>query len=79
MGCYHWVYIYLHFIKGDGVEKRDDKVGVNPDTYEEEIEDVFLNDNRERHWCMVSKDKNGGVDGTKNLIHTKKWDVYNSE
>ena len=20
--CYHWVYIYLHFIKEDGVEKR---------------------------------------------------------
>ena len=20
--CYHWVYIYLHFIKEDGVEKK---------------------------------------------------------
>ena len=22
LGCYHWVYIYLHFIKYDGVKNR---------------------------------------------------------
>ena len=22
LGCYRWVYISIHFIKGDGVDKR---------------------------------------------------------
>ena len=52
MGCYHWVYIYLHFIKVDGVDKRSEQVGVDPDPNEEEIEYVFLDDDRERHFCM---------------------------
>ena len=24
MGCYHWVYISIHFIKEDGVDKREE-------------------------------------------------------
>ena len=28
---------------------------------------------------MVFEENNGGMDGTKALIHAKKWDVYNSE
>ena len=31
LGCYHWVYISLHFIKEDGVDKREEKVGVETD------------------------------------------------
>ena len=48
------------------------------DPYEEEIEDMVLDDDRYRHWRMVFEDSNGGVDGTKALLHAKKWDVYNS-
>ena len=40
---------------------------------------MVLNDERDFHWHMVFKHNNGGVDGTKALIHAKKWDVYNSE
>ena len=40
---------------------------------------MVLGDERERHWRMVFEDNNGGVDGTKALLHAKKWDVYNSE
>ena len=40
---------------------------------------MVLDDNRERHWRMFFEDNNGGVRGTKALIHAKKWDVYNSE
>ena len=40
---------------------------------------MVLDDERDCHWCMVFEDKNGGVDGTKALLHAKKWDVYNSE
>ena len=50
---------------------------LDPD--EEEIEDVVLDDERERHWRMVFEENNGGVDGKKALLHAKKWDVYNSE
>ena len=39
---------------------------------------MVLDDDRDRHWCMVFKDNNGGVDGTKVLLHANKWDVYNS-
>ena len=52
---------------------------MDTDPDEEEIEDVVLDDERERHWRMVFEDNNGGVDGTKALLHDKKWDVYNSE
>ena len=77
LGCYNWVYISLYFNKGDGVETREEKVVVDPDTDEEDIEDVVLYDERESHWCMVFEDNNGGVDGTKDLLHYKKWYVYN--
>ena len=44
---------------------------------EEDIEDVVLDDERERHWRMVFEGKNGGVDGKKALLHTNMLDVYN--
>ena len=50
---------------------------MEPDTDEEEIEDVVLNDERERHWRMVFEDNNGEVNGTKALLLAKKWDIYN--
>ena len=33
----------------DGVDKREDEVGVDPNPEEDEIKDVFLNDERENH------------------------------
>ena len=78
-GCSHWFYISLHFIKEDGVDKRQEQVGMEPDPDEEDIEDVVLGDQRERHWRMVFEENNGGVGGTKSLLHDKKWCVYNSQ
>ena len=49
LGCYHWVYISLYFIKDDGVYKRNYQIFVETDPDEEDIEDVVLNDVRERH------------------------------
>ena len=40
---------------------------------------MVLDDERELHWRMVFEDNNGGVDGTKAILHAKKWDVYNYE
>ena len=34
---------------------------------------------RDSHWRMVFEDNNGGVDGTKALLHTQKWDIQNLE
>ena len=35
LGCYHWVYIHLNFINEGGLYKREDQVGVMPDSDEE--------------------------------------------
>ena len=40
---------------------------------------MVLGDERERHWCMVFEDNNGGMDGKKALLHANNWDVYNSK
>ena len=64
-------------MKEDGSEKREEQLGVETDPDEEDIEDVVLDDDIECHWFMVFKDKNGGVDGTKDLLHAKKWNVQN--
>ena len=58
LGWYHWVYNSLHFINQDGVDKRQQQVIVEPDTYEEDIQDVVLDDERERHWRMLFEDNN---------------------
>ena len=57
----------------------EQQLGVDPDPDEEEIEDVVLDNDRERHWRMVFQDNNGGVDRMKSLLHAKKWSVYNSQ
>ena len=51
LGCYHWVFIYLNFIKDDGVYNMEEQVGVEIDPDEDDIKDVFLDDERDRHWA----------------------------
>ena len=77
LGCYHWVNISLYFIMENGVYKREEQLGVDTDPDAEGIEHVVLNDERERHWRIGFEEKNGGVDGTKDLLHTKDGGVYN--
>ena len=38
---------------------------------------TVIEDEREGHWRIVFEDNNGGVDGTKALLHANKWNVYN--
>ena len=54
------------------METEDDPDG-------DETEDVNLDDEREHHWRMVSKDNDGGVDDKKSLLHANRWDVYVNE
>ena len=46
------------------------------DPDEEGMVDVNLDDKRERHWRMVFEDNDVGVDGTKTLLHAKRWYLY---
>ena len=46
----------------------------NPD--KEEMHDVNLDNERERHLRMVLEGNDVGVDNEKSLLHTKRWSVY---
>ena len=45
----------------------------------EEMDDINLNNERERHWRVVFEDNDGGVDDAKALLYTKRWDIYVNE
>ena len=75
LGCYHWVHIYLRFIKQYVVDKRKKQVGMKQDPDEQQIQDVVHDDQIQLHWRMFFQDNNGGLDGMKYFIHDKKWDV----
>ena len=40
------------------------------------MDDVNIDDERERHWRMVFEDNDGGVGDKKALLHAKRWDLY---
>ena len=47
---------------------------MDDDHDEEEMDDVNLDDERERHWRMVLEDNDVGVDNAKSLLNYKRWD-----
>ena len=69
----------IRFKKDVSVDSEDDKADVEDDTDEEEMDDVILDDERERHWRMVFEENDGGVDDAKALLHDKRWDIYVDE
>ena len=48
---------------------------MEPDPGEEGIKDVVLDGDKEHHWRIIFEDNNGGMDGTKALLHDNKWYV----
>ena len=78
---YNGVYVILHFNKEDGVDRKykQVEVEVDPDPDEEDMGDVKLDDERERHWRIFFEYNDGGVDGKKLILHAKRWDVYINE
>ena len=46
------------------------------DPHEDEMDDVNIDDERDRHWRNIFEDNEGGVDDKKALLHAKCWDVY---
>ena len=49
------------------------------DPDEEEMDDVNIDDDRERHWRMVFEENYGGLDDAKALLHAKRWYLYVNE
>ena len=46
------------------------------DPDEEEMGEVNIEDERERHWRNVFEDNEVGVDDKKALLHAKRWGLY---
>ena len=46
------------------------------DPDEEDMDDVNIDNERECHWRNVLEENEGGVDDKKELLHTKRWDLY---
>ena len=40
------------------------------------MDDVNLDDRRERHWKIVFKENDGGMDDAKTLLHAKRCYIY---
>ena len=71
-GYYHGVFVLLNFNKEDGVDRKEDQVDVDLDPDEEKMQDVRLDDKKERHWRMVLEGNAKGwyvyMNGKKALI-----------
>ena len=66
----------INFQKEYGVDRKEDKAGVDQDTDEEDMEGLILDHKRERQWRMFFEDNDRGVDDQKVILHEKRWDVY---
>ena len=66
----------LRFKREVGVYSKYYQADVEDDPDEEEMDNVNLDDERERHWRMVFEYNDGGVDNAQALLHAKRWDVY---
>ena len=75
-GYYCCVYVMLWLKNEVGFDSKEDQADVEDDLDEEDMNDINLDNERERHWRMVFEDNDGGVDDEKELIHAKIWDVY---
>ena len=43
------------------------------------MDDINVDDERERYWRMVFEDNDGEVDDAKSLLHANRWDIYVNE
>ena len=71
-GYYQCVYVMLCFMKEVVFDKKEEQADIYDDPDEDEIEDVKLDNTRERHWRIFLEDNDGGVDNKKALLHTQR-------
>ena len=77
---YYWcVYVLLHLKNEDGVDSKDEQAELENDPDEEEMDNVNIDDERERHWRNVLEDNEGGVGDKKALLHANRWYLYINE
>ena len=70
-----WCQCGTTFHKEDDVNREEYQADVEPYPDEEDMEDVRLDNERERHWRIIFEDKDGGVDHQKGILHAKSWYV----
>ena len=66
----------LRFKKWVGVYSEEEQADVKDDPDGKDMDDVKLDDEKERHWRMVYVDNNGVVDDNKALLHAKRLNIY---
>ena len=74
-GYYRCVYVLLQFKTEDEIGNKEEQTELYNDPDEEEMDDVNIYEERERHWRKKIGDNEGGVD-EKALLHAKRWDLY---
>ena len=62
----------LNLNNEDSIDRKEDHGDMDPDTDEEDMEDLRLDDKREHYWRIVLEDNYGGVDNEKALLHAKR-------
>ena len=78
-GYYRCVYVMILFKKEVGFDSRKEQVDLEDYPYEEEIDNINLEEERERHWRMVFEDNDGLMENAKALLHDKMWDICINE
>ena len=78
-GYCHGAYVLLHFNNKVHVNRNEDQLDTDSDMYEDEMEGVIINNEREPQGRMVKRENYGGVYDKKAVVHDKRWDVYMSE
>ena len=75
-GYYRCVYVLLQFKNEVSVDSKEEQKELENDPHEDEMDDVNIDDERDRPWRNIFEDNEGGVDDKKALLHAKCWDVY---
>ena len=72
--------MFYHGLKReDGVDSKEEQAELENDPDEEEMDDVNIDEERERHWRNFLEDNEGGADDKKALLHAKRWGLYVNE
>ena len=77
-GYYRCVYVLIQLKTENKIDNKEEHTDLDNDPDEYDMDDVNINDERERHWINVFEDNEGGVD-EKALIHAKRWGLYINE
>ena len=78
-GYNRFVYVLLQFKTEEEIDSKEEQIELDHDPDEEEMGEVHIVDERERHYRNYFEDNEGGVNDKKALLHAKYWDLYVNE